>query len=398
VEKVDVLVVGGGIIGLATAYQLLKSRNYRVTVIEKAPTIAGHQTGHNSGVLHSGIYYDPSSVKAQLARRGKDAMLAFCRSEGIAHKICGKVIVASKNDELPGLARIEERARLNQVPIEHLSIERLKELEPEAVGVSALFVPTTGVVDFVAVCHKLVEGITKMGGHVRLSTELLATTRYPKITIVETNRESIEAKLVVAACGLQADRVAFQLGLSPQVRIIPFRGEYYLLDERVKSKVKGLIYSVPDARFPFLGVHFTRRITGQVDCGPNAVLSLSRETYERNEIHWEDLIDILTYGGFQRFAARHLSYGLKEAYRSWSKTAFTSELQKLIPSIRSTDLLAAPTGIRAQAVSVQGEILHDFLFAEAKRAICILNAPSPAATASLEIGRIVAEKAARHFE
>jgi L-2-hydroxyglutarate oxidase len=398
VEKVDVLVVGGGIIGLATAYQLLKSHNYRVTVIEKAPTIARHQTGHNSGVLHSGIYYDPASVKAQLARRGKDAMIAFCRSEGIAHKICGKVIVATTNEELQGLARIEERARLNQVLVERLSVERLKEIEPYVTGISALSVPATGIVDFVAVCHKLVEGITSMGGHVRLNTELLGTTRYPKVTIVETNRESIEAKLVVAACGLQADRVALRLGFSPRVRIVPFRGEYYLLDERVQSKVTGLIYPVPDAKFPFLGVHFTRRISGQVDCGPNAVLSLSREIYERNEIHWEDLVDTLTYSGFQRFALRHLSYGINEAYRSWSKSAFTRELQKLIPSIRSMDLLAAPTGIRAQAVSSEGEILHDFLFEEAPRAIGILNAPSPAATASLEIGRIVTEKALRHLE
>jgi L-2-hydroxyglutarate oxidase len=320
-------------------------------------------------------------------------METFCKHEGVPHEICGKVVVATNEAELPALARIEERAKANGVPVERLDGARLHELEPEAAGVSALFVASTGIVDFRAVCHKLVERITAMGGHVRLNTELLSTTRYPRATVVETNREALDAKVVIAACGLQADHAATRLGLHPSARIVPFRGEYYLLDEHVKHKVKGLIYPVPDAKFPFLGVHFTRRISGSIDCGPNAVLSLGRETYARNDIQWDDLLETLGFIGFRRFAMHHLRYGFEEAYRSWSKAAFTRALQKLMPSISSDDLRPAPTGIRAQAVTPAGELVHDFLIEEAPRLICMLNAPSPAATASLEIGRVLTERA-----
>jgi L-2-hydroxyglutarate oxidase LhgO len=398
VTAIDVVVVGGGIVGLATAWELLNHGVHRVVVVEKELDVGSHQSGHNSGVLHSGLYYAPGSLKAQLARRGQERMIEFCETEGVPFEIGGKVVVATDESEASRLDELATRARENGVDVERIGPERLRELEPEARGVSALHVKSTGIVDFRRVCAALSQRIVDLGGKILRGTEVLSATDYRRATVVDTTRGSLTTRLVIAAAGLQADRVARRLGFPTRARVVPFRGEYFLLSEAGRRKVRGLIYPVPDPRFPFLGVHFTRRIGGEVDCGPNAVLSLGRETYDRDEVHWDDAVDTLTYLGFHRFAAKHYRAGLEELHRSHSKRAFTRALRRLVPAIESRDLVPAPAGIRAQIVTPDGRIEHDFSFEESARRICVLSAPSPAATASLEIGRVIAERARRHLE
>ncbi|MGC4065601.1 MAG: L-2-hydroxyglutarate oxidase [Polyangiaceae bacterium] len=395
---IDVVVVGGGIVGLATAWELLNHGVRHVVVVEKELDVGLHQSGHNSGVLHSGLYYAPGSIKAELARRGRERMVEFCESDGVPFEICGKVVVATDFSETSRLDELESRARKNGVDVERIGAERLRELEPAARGVSALHVKSTGIVDFRRVCAALSRRIVAHGGRILRGTELLSATEYLRATVVDTTRGPLTTRLVVSAAGLQADRVARCLGFRIKGRVVPFRGEYFLLDENGKKKVRGLIYPVPDPRFPFLGVHFTRRIGGEVDCGPNAVLSLGRESYEPGALHWEDAFDTLAYAGFHRFASKHYRSGLEELRRSRSKRAFTRALQRLVPSIEETDLLPAQAGIRAQIITPDGRIEHDFSIEESARRICVLSAPSPAATASLEIGRVIAERARRHLE
>jgi L-2-hydroxyglutarate oxidase len=394
VEKTDVLVVGAGAVGLATAWQLTRAGVGRVVVLEKEEAVARHQTGRNSGVLHSGIYYAPGSMKAETCRIGKLAMEAFCQEEGVRYERCGKVVVATDAAELPALKRIAERAQANGVRAERIGPERLLELEPSAHGLEALWVPDTGIADFIGVCHALVRKIQASGGDVRCRTSMERARVTSGSVIVETNQGPIEARAVVACAGLQADRAAQILGIKSPVKIVPFRGEYHLLGDRGRKLVKNLIYPVPDPRFPFLGVHFTRRFDGSIDCGPNAVLALGREAYSGGAPDLADLLETLAYPGFLKLARRHLSYGIGEMHRSLSKTAFAKALQKLVPSVTAEDLLPGPNGIRAQAVAPDGSLLSDFSIAQGPRMVCVLNAPSPAATASLEIGRIVARKVA----
>lgn len=393
--EVEVLVVGGGIVGLATAYQLLQEGVGRVAVVDKQNGVGHHQTGHNSGVLHSGLYYAPQSLKARIARLGKERMIAFCEQEGIPFEICGKVVVATQDAQLPSLQSIQDRAVSNGVRVERIGRERLREFEPQANGNAALWVPDTGIVDFRLVSSRLAERVVALGGRLMLGCELLSATTYSRSLIAETTRGPIAAKIVIAAAGLQADRVSLRLGQVPSSRTVPFRGEYYLLNEAARSKVRGLIYPVPDPRYPFLGVHFTRRINGAVECGPNAVLALGREAYARGTVDWEDLLETMGYIGFQRLALQNLRYGLEEARRSWFKSAFVEALSALVPSITAEDIAPAPAGIRAQAVTSKGEIVHDFLIEEGPRLLSVLNAPSPAATASLEIGSLLARRATR---
>jgi (S)-2-hydroxyglutarate dehydrogenase len=393
VEQTDVLVIGAGAVGLATAWQLQRVGVWRVLVVEKESEVARHQTGRNSGVLHSGIYYQPGSLKAETCRRGKQAMEALCEQEGVAYERCGKVVVASRESELSALRRIEERATANSVPVERIGADRLLELEPRTNGIEALWVPNTGIVDFVGVCQALVRRIQAGDGQVRCGTRVTGAQMDRAGMVVETNQGPIEARVVVACAGLQADRVAQLLGITPQVKIVPFRGEYHLLGERGPALVKNLIYPVPDPRFPFLGVHFTRRFDGTIDCGPNAVLALGREAYGRGDMNLGDLVETLGYSGFLRLARKHLGYGIGEMHRSLSKRAFATALQRLVPEVSASDLQPGPNGIRAQAVTPEGELFGDFLIEERHHVVCVLNAPSPAATASLEIGRLVAEKA-----
>ena len=391
--RIDVLVVGGGILGLATADRLQAQRpGTSIVVLEKERAIALHQTGRNSGVLHSGIYYKPGSLKAVNCRAGKSAMERFCADEGIPYEICGKVIVAVDEEERARLAALFARGRANGVRCERISPERLRELEPHAAGVEALHVPETGIVDYRRVCEHLAARLAKGGATVVTGAPAARFSRVGARTVVSTPDREYDARIVVNCAGLQSDRVTRLAGGLPPARIVPFRGEYYELVPERRYLCRNLIYPVPDPAFPFLGVHFTRRIGGGVECGPNAVLALAREGYAKEAVNLRDLWETLSYGGFLRLAGRHWRTGAGEVWRSLSKRAFTRALRRLLPDVEEEDLEPAPAGIRAQAVAPDGAMVDDFLIVEDERAVHVTNAPSPAATASLEIGRLVADK------
>ncbi|MBE2185431.1 MAG: L-2-hydroxyglutarate oxidase [Rhodothermales bacterium] len=387
--RADVAVIGGGIVGLATAYRL-GQQGRRVVVLDKEDAVGQHQTGHNSGVLHTGIYYVPGSLKATTCRAGKAAMQAFCEAEAIPFDVCGKVIVATKESELPALARIEERGRANGVVLERIGRERLAEIEPHAAGVAALHVPEAGIVDYKAVVRRLAELVAEQGGEVVTGAEAIRAMEQGGGVVVETARGAVEATQAVACAGLQSDRVARRSGADPEMQIVPFRGEYYELRPEAEHLCRNLIYPVPDPNFPFLGVHFTRMVGGGVECGPNAVLAFAREGYTRSTVNVRDLLETLGYVGFRRLAKKHLKAGLGEMRRSISKAAFVKALQVLVPEIRAEHLVAAPAGVRAQAVRPDGGLVDDFALVRRGRVLHVLNAPSPAATASLAIAdRIV---------
>jgi L-2-hydroxyglutarate oxidase len=395
----DLAVVGGGIVGLATAYQF--TRRYpdkRVVVLEKEARVAEHQTGHNSGVLHSGIYYKPGSLKAINCRAGKRAMEAFCAEEGIAHEICGKVIVAVTDADLPALQRIYERGVANGVNCMLIDKPRLAELEPHAAGVKAIHVPEAGIVNYRQVCERLAEKVRLAGGSVVFSAKVTAVHHGPNSVTAITPVGDFTASQLVNCGGLQSDRVARLTGQNPGAKIVPFRGEYFALKPSAFRLCRNLIYPTPDPQFPFLGVHFTRMIDGSVECGPNAVLAFGREAYRFWMLNPRDLLETLTYNGFIRMAAKHWRMGLGEMWRSLSKAAFVRALQRLVPEIRESDLETAPAGIRAQAVAPDGGLVDDFLIQEADRVVNVCNAPSPAATASLQIGETIVDRVATRFE
>jgi L-2-hydroxyglutarate oxidase len=392
-KDIDVAIIGGGILGLATAFEI--TREYpgrRVVVLEKERDLAHHQTGHNSGVLHSGIYYKPGSLKASNCRAGKKAMEEFCKAEGIAYEICGKVIVAVDDSELPALARIYERGQANGVDCAVIDRARLAELEPHAAGASAIHVPETGIVDYRQVCHRLAERVREREGEVWTSARVTRVGTSAQAVIVATTAGDLEARQVVNCAGLQSDRVTAMSGQKPAAKIVPFRGEYFALKPEAHHLCKNLIYPVPDPSFPFLGVHFTRMIEGGVECGPNAVLAWAREGYRKTDLNVADLFESLTYAGFIRMAAKHWRMGLGEMWRSFSKRAFVKSLQRLVPEIKSEQLEAAPAGVRAQALAPDGNLVDDFLIQETDRMINVGNAPSPAATASLNIAKLIVER------
>jgi (S)-2-hydroxyglutarate dehydrogenase len=389
----DVAVIGGGIVGLATAYQVM--RHYpgrRVVVLEKEPELAHHQTGHNSGVLHSGIYYKPGSMKAINCRAGKRAMEEFCAAEGIAYEICGKVIVAVDDSELAALERIYERGQANGVSCEVIDKHRLAELEPHAAGVRAIHVPEAGIVNYRQVCARLAERVREREGEVHTSTRVLGIRKNGQRAILSTTAGDFEALVVVNCAGLQCDRVTAMSGERPAAKIVPFRGEYFALKPTAHHLCKNLIYPVPDPSFPFLGVHFTRMIDQSVECGPNAVLAFAREGYKKTDVNITDLAESLTYPGFLRMAAKYWKMGMGEMWRSVSKRAFVRALKRLLPEIEADHLEPAPAGVRAQAVSRDGNLVDDFLIQETERVINVGNAPSPAATASLNIGKLIADR------
>lgn len=393
--RADIAIVGGGIVGLATAYRLLEhSPGLRVVVLEKEARLGAHQTGHNSGVLHSGIYYRPGSLRALNCREGKRAMEEFCRREGIPFELCGKVIVAVEERELPILERIYERGQANGVPCELIERERLLEIEPHTAGIRAIHVPEAGIVDFRQVCLRLAEIVQQGGGQIFCSARVTAilSTGTSGVVVEAANGVAVEARGLVAAAGLHSDRIARLAGTRPDAKIVPFRGEYYKLKPAAEHLCRGLIYPVPDPAFPFLGVHFTRMIHGGVECGPNAVLAFAREGYRKTDIDLRDLLETLTYPGFLRLAARHWRTGCAEMWRSISKRAFVRALQRLVPEVRCEDVEPAPAGVRAQALAPDGHLVDDFVVAAEGRMVHVLNAPSPAATSSLNIGRLVVNK------
>ncbi|MFJ8635192.1 L-2-hydroxyglutarate oxidase [Streptomyces sp. NPDC093568] len=387
----DVLVIGGGIVGLATAYAITRAApGTRVTVLEKEPGPARHQTGRNSGVIHSGIYYRPGSLKARYAVRGAAEMVKFCAEYGIAHAVTGKLIVATEREELPRLHALVQRGRENGIPVRELRTAQIAEYEPEVRGLAAIHVGTTGVCDFVGVARQLAEA---SGAEIRYGARVERVDRRAELGVaVRTTRgDVVRGRVLVNCAGLYCDEVARMTGDEPQVRIVPFRGEYYSLAR--PELVRGLVYPVPDPAFPFLGVHLTRGIDGGVHIGPNAVPALAREGYGWGVVRPREVGTTVTWPGTWRMARRHWRYGTGELLRSVSKGAFTVAVRRLLPAVTSDDLVPAAAGVRAQAVLRDGALVDDFLIREGPRAVHVLNAPSPAATASLPIGREVARRA-----
>lgn len=386
----DVAIIGGGIVGLAAAYcQLKRHPGTRLILLEKEAKLAQHQSGHNSGVLHSGIYYPPGGSRAKNCRIGKALMEAFCEEEGIPFERCGKVIVATRREELGRLRAIAERGRENGVACRWVEAEELREMEPHAAGLAALHVPAAGIVDFAVVCERLGRKIEQAGGEIALGCQVVGLRQEAERIAVRHTRGELFARRVVNCGGLYSDRIARLAGSRPRTRIIPFRGEYFLLRPGAAHLVKNLIYPVPDPRFPFLGVHFTRTIHGEIECGPNAVLAFSREGYSKTDLNPRDLWGTVTYPGFARMAAKYWRTGVAEMWRSASKRAFLQSLRRLVPEIRLDDLISAPAGVRAQALNTDGTLVDDFVIQVEGRIVHILNAPSPAATSALSIGETI---------
>jgi len=391
----DLAIIGGGIVGLATALQAgRRVPNLRIAVIEKESAIARHQTGHNSGVIHSGLYYKPGSLKAKNCVAGAVAMVEFCRENSIPYEICGKVVVATDKSELPGLDELLRRGAANGVPgMRKISVEELRELEPHCTGIAAFHVPGTGIVNYALVAQKYAELIQAAGGQILTNCAVQGIRQGSPETVIETTLGSIKARRVINCAGLHSDRIMRLAGEDNGLRIIPFRGEYYEIVPARRKLVRNLIYPVADPRFPFLGVHFTRRISGGIEAGPNAVLALKREGYRKTDFNLKDALETAVFPGFWRMAAKYWKSGMGEYYRSLNKQAFTHALQKLVPEIQSQDLEPAGSGVRAQAVDGTGRLLDDFSIIQSKHMIHVCNVPSPAATASLVIGQQIVEMA-----
>jgi L-2-hydroxyglutarate oxidase len=395
----DVAIVGGGIVGLATAYTLTEQYPDRsLVVLEKEDRVATHQTGRNSGVIHSGIYYRPGSLRAENCREGKRRLVAFCEREGVAYDMCGKVIVAVTEDERSRLHAIYERGQQNGVACERIRPERLRELEPHTRGVEAVYVPEAGIVDYVGVAQRLVAIVQKRGHDVRLRAAVRGMQACPEGIVLETAAGAIEARYVVNCAGLYADHVARMSGQEPTVQVLPFRGEYFELRPEARHLCRNLIYPVPDPAFPFLGVHFTRMVDGRVECGPSAVLAFAREGYRFGTVDLRELSETLRFAGFRRLARRHWRTGVAELWQSLSDRYYLRKLRYLIPAITLQDLEPAPAGVRAQAVTPQGDLVDDFLVTETEHVVNVLNAASPAATAALNVGRYVVARLARRFK
>jgi L-2-hydroxyglutarate oxidase len=397
-SQYDVAIIGGGIIGLATAMALRSGAGSSLIVLEAEDRLAQHQTGHNSGVIHSGLYYRPGSLKAQNCAAGRELMYRFCEEHGIAHERCGKVVVATDAREIPALDELERRGRANGLQgLRRLGPEEIREYEPHTSGVAGLFVAETGIIDYKQVAQVYAELIRQDGGEIQTGARVHRCRRYPDELVLETSRGVVHCRYLVNCAGLHADEVARLCDVDPQLQIIPFRGEYYEVVPERQFLVKNLIYPVPDPRFPFLGVHFTRMIHGGVEAGPNAVLAFKREGYGWEDISPRDMLQMFTYAGFWKMAAKYWKTGMSEVYRSVSKEAFVKALQRLIPELRMQDVHPAGSGVRAQAVAPDGSLLDDFRISETERMVHVLNAPSPGATASISIGKTIADMATKHF-
>lgn len=399
VKQYDVAIIGGGIVGLATAMALTARARLSLVVLEAEARLAAHQSGHNSGVIHSGLYYKPGSLKARHCIAGREAMYRFCREHGIAHEQCGKLVVAVDEDERSVLEELARRAAANGLQgVRQLSAEQLSEYEPYVSGVAGLFVPQTGIVNYADVTEALAKVVREAGAEIRTQARVVSVEQRSEALILSTTDGEVHCRRLISCAGLQSDRIARMCGVDPCLRIIPFRGEYYELTPERRFLVKNLIYPVPDPRLPFLGVHFTRTIDGRVEVGPNAVLAFKREGYQRSNFSLRDTLNMLSYTGFWRMAWRYGKTGLGEFYRSLSRRAFMKALQRLIPALHPDDIRPAGAGVRAQAVDPTGRLIDDFRIVEAERMIHVLNAPSPAATASLSIGQTIATMAIKQFD
>ena len=393
-SQLDVVIVGGGIVGLATAYSLLTTNPaLKLVVLEKESSLGAHQTGHNSGVIHSGLYYKPGSLKAKNCIEGYAKLLQFCREHEIAHEICGKIVVALSEQERSQLEMLRQRGEQNGLTgIRRLNKTEIVEIEPHCTGIDGLFVPQTGIVDYTAVVMRLAERIQNFGGEILTSSEVVEIKESSNTVLVCTKQQRFTTRALITCGGLQSDRLAMQTQPDLDLRIIPFRGEYFELKESAKHLVNNLIYPVPDPNFPFLGVHFTRRIDGTIECGPNAVLAFAREGYRKTDISIREFSQTLAWPGFRKIAFKYWRTGLGEYHRSFSKNAFVAALQKLVPEITANDLQPTGAGVRAQACSRAGSLLDDFEIRQIGRVVHVCNAPSPAATASLAIGDAIASR------
>lgn len=397
-SRYDVAIIGGGIVGLATAMALLKHFKISLIILEAEDQVAAHQTGHNSGVIHSGLYYKPGSLKAINCVSGRDAMYRFCEEQNIIHERCGKIVIATSQNEIPSLNLLEERGRANDlVGMKRLKAEEIKEYEPYVNGIDGLFIPQTGIVDYTDVSKAYARIIQEMGGFIKTSTRVTGFKKEQDEFVLETSNDPVKTKNIINCAGLQSDRVAKLCGIKPGLQILPFRGEYYEIKPEKEYLVKNLIYPVPDVRFPFLGVHFTRMAKGGVEAGPNAVLAFKREGYKKSDISIPDVAQFSTYIGFWKMAIKYWQMSISETYRSYSKKAFVKALKRLIPELEMDDVVAAGSGVRAQALSPDGKLVDDFRIVEADHQVHVLNAPSPAATASISIGESISRMAVQNF-
>ncbi|BAZ17329.1 FAD dependent oxidoreductase [Calothrix sp. NIES-4071] len=386
----DFAIIGGGIVGLSTAMTLGKRYpDARILVLEKENNWAFHQTGNNSGVIHSGVYYKPGSFKAKFCRDGATSMVQFCQEHNIDHEVCGKVIIATNEQEIPRLENLYNRGLENGIKVKRITPEEVKEVEPHVKSVGGIRVYSTGIVNYKKVCLKYADIIKNQGGDLRLNTKVLRIVPSDKTQVLETNNGNFETKFVINCAGLHSDRIAKLNNVDPKAKIVPFRGEYYELVPEKRYLVKTLIYPVPNPDFPFLGVHFTRMIDNSVHAGPNAVLSFKREGYTKTDFDLRDFAEVMTYPGFWKLAAKHADEGIKEIIRSFSKAAFVKSLQQLIPEVTADDVIPTHAGVRAQALMDDGKLVDDFLIIHGQNSINVCNAPSPAATSSLEIGKAI---------
>ncbi len=398
-SRVDIAIIGAGIVGLATAMDLVKRRpDLNLVVLEKEDRVAAHQTGNNSGVIHAGLYYKPGSLKARTVVEGAQRMVQFCQEHDLPYDLCGKVVVATSEEELPRLEELFRRGTANGVSgLVKIGGEQIKEYEPHATGIAGLWSPNTGIVDYKAVCLKMAELVEQGGGQVRLNTRVVGVEQHPGELVLQTTGDDVRARALINCGGLQSDLIARMMGGTRGLRIVPFRGEYYELAPESQKLVRGLIYPVPDPRFPFLGVHFTKRINGSVEAGPNAVLAFAREGYGKTDFSLGHVLGLLAFPGFWIMGARYWRMGLGEMIRSWNKRAFVRALQVLLPELGMDDVKPGGAGVRAQAMDRRGNLLDDFSIIEAPSAIHVLNAPSPAATASIVIGRAIVDRALAAF-
>ncbi len=388
----DVAIIGGGIVGLATAYRFTEQYpKASLVLLEKEDHLAAHQTSHNSGVIHSGVFYEPGSRKAKNCRRGRRALIEFCEQAAIDYEMCGKVIVATDESEEAVLEQIESKGRANQVECTRIGPERLREIEPHVRGIDALHVPEAGIVDYAAVAHTLADRVREHGCDIHTDAEVRDLLVTPRHVTVDTTAGDVQARHAVNCAGLYADRIAAMSGQALNTKIVPFRGEYYELVPERRSLCRNLIYPVPDPNFPFLGVHFTRRVDGRVECGPSAVLAFAREGYRLTDVDWTELWETLMYPGFQRLAARYWRRGLRELLQSMSKRLYLRATRRLIPKVQMNDLVASRAGVRAQALRADGTLVDDFLIRETDRVVNVINAVSPAATSALNIGSVIVE-------
>ncbi len=394
----ELIIIGGGIIGLATGMALRRSLGDKLLIVEAESKLAEHQTGHNSGVVHSGLYYQPGSLKARHCTTGREAMFAFCQEYGIAHQRCGKIVVATSAEEIPRLDELQRRGAENGLSgLRRLAAKEIEQFEPHARGLAGLHVPETGIVDYRQVAHQMADLVVAAGGQIRTDAKVVGATVTPSETVLQTTAGELRCRFLINCAGLNSDRVARLCGLHPAVQIVPFRGEYYQLTPSAAHLVRNLIYPVPDPRFPFLGVHFTRMIHGGVEAGPNAVLAASRQGYSLYQFSPRDMLEMAANTSLWKLAWRHHRLGLAELVRSLSKSAFAKALQKLVPEIREDDIQPAGAGVRAQALGPGGRLVDDFVIERHVRMIHVLNAPSPAATASIEIGETIAAMATEQF-